>query len=262
MHEIMRKFLRFIAEKVSTIKPVYYIASVLLYTANRIKHKRAVHRLELRTPAGMLGADWIRLPMYDSIYQFFLELAKEENITDKVAVEVGGSEGTMKKILESFGVRYTIAPDFPNVDILHLPYEDNSLDFIILDQVLEHVERPWIAVNEIYRVLRASGISVVTAPFLLPYHASTPWKDYYRYTQDAWRLLFCEFEVLTTGGWGNIEAIHYIIDNSVIDGPMGQAISLDEAMERNLLVVNDEKCPIVTWCIARKPLLTQETTTD
>jgi SAM-dependent methyltransferase len=240
--------------RISTTRLVYYIAIMLVHTANRIRFTKSLHKLALRTPPEMLGRhDWIRLPMYDAIYQFFLELAKRENIKGRIAIEIGGCEGTIKSILESFAVQYVVAPNFPEVDVQHLPYEDNSFDFVILDQVLEHVERPWIAVDEVYRILRPSGISIVTAPFLIHYHALPPWKDYYRYTPDAWRVLFYKFDILVSDGWGNAETICAIVSNSMGDCPAGCMISLPQAIERHLLEGNDGKCYIVTWCIARKP---------
>jgi len=252
MHKF-RHTLALILGRVSSIRLVYHIATTLVRIANLRKFTRSVHKLTLHAPPEMLGHDWIRLPMYDAIYQFFLELANMENIKGKVAIEIGGCEGTIKNILENFAVQYVVAPNFPEVDIHHLPYEDNSFDFVILDQVLEHVERPWTAVDEVYRILRPSGISIVTAPFLIHYHALPPWKDYYRYTPDAWRVLFRKFEILVTDGWGNAETICAIVSNSMGDCPAGCMISLPQAIERHLLEGNDAKCYVVTWCIARKP---------
>ena len=63
---------------------------------------------------------------------------------------------------------------FQNVDIVGdayaLPYADNSVDAIICEAVLEHLEFPEKAVNEMYRTLKPGGQGYINTPFLQPYH--------------------------------------------------------------------------------------------
>ena len=56
--------------------------------------------------------------------------------------------------------------DYPEVDMQNLPYKDNSFDFVISDQVIEHLEEPKKAILESYRVLRSGGIAVHTTCFM------------------------------------------------------------------------------------------------
>ncbi|MHA1751331.1 MAG: class I SAM-dependent methyltransferase, partial [Candidatus Helarchaeota archaeon] len=55
----------------------------------------------------------------------------------------------------------------PHIDVvgnvLDLPFEDKTFDTIISTQVLEHVEKPWIMIKEIHRVLKKNGICILTA---------------------------------------------------------------------------------------------------
>ena len=53
-----------------------------------------------------------------------------------------------------------------------LPLRDASFDGILSMQVLEHLHSPWIAVQEIARVLRPRGWLVGSVAFLKPYHGS------------------------------------------------------------------------------------------
>jgi ubiquinone/menaquinone biosynthesis C-methylase UbiE len=71
-------------------------------------------------------------------------------------------------------------PDFqPDVvgDIHHMPFADNTLEAIVCESVLEHVEDPIRAAEELYRVLAPEGYCFVYVPFLYYYH---PEKGYYK----------------------------------------------------------------------------------
>lgn len=196
---------------------------------------------------------WDRAPMYAAIHNFFEKLSKKENLKNKIAIEIGGSERSIKAILEKFGVNYEVADNFPKIDIHRLPYADNTFDFLITDQVLEHVEKPWIAVKEIFRVLKPEGISIATGPFMVGDHGWEKCKDYYRYTPDGWRSLFSDFKILEVDGWGNREVVRLSLDSSVEGVMFGAHIPVTEVLKKKLLENNDKKSYLVTWCIARKP---------
>lgn len=79
-------------------------------------------------------------------------------------------------------------------DIHNLPLANNSVDAIVCLAVLEHVENPFKAMTEIYRVLKPGGFCLITIPFLYYYHAEKGYyKDYWRFTEDALELLFKNF---------------------------------------------------------------------
>lgn len=79
-------------------------------------------------------------------------------------------------------------------DISHIPLADNSLGAIICQAVLEHIQNPQKAVDEIYRVLKPGGQCLVSLPFLYPYHAEKDYYgDFYRFTEDGVRYLFRKF---------------------------------------------------------------------
>lgn len=92
-------------------------------------------------------------------------------------------------------------------DALNPPFADKSFDTIISTQVLEHVEKPWIMVREIGRIIRPGGICITTAPFLVPYHAD-PY-DFFRYTKEGMVSLFKNegFEMVESGSYGKMFAV-------------------------------------------------------
>ena len=94
------------------------------------------------------------------------------------------------KVLDKVG---DFQPDIVG-DIHDLPFADNSVDAIICSSVLEHVENPIRAVEEIYRVLKPGGYAYFYAPFIFYYHAEPGYyKDFYRFTYDGWGHLTRQF---------------------------------------------------------------------
>ena len=87
----------------------------------------------------------------------------------------------------------TYHPDIVG-NIEALPLEDNSQQALICNAILEHVENPFKAASEMYRVLRPGGYCFVYVPFLYYYHAEAGYYgDYWRYTPDSLNHLFKPF---------------------------------------------------------------------
>jgi len=70
---------------------------------------------------------------------------------------------------------------FLNADIKNLPFENESVDTVVLTQVLEHVDDPFKALREVKRVLKTEGILIFSVPFI--YHAHAVPYDYYRFSE-------------------------------------------------------------------------------
>jgi SAM-dependent methyltransferase len=71
----------------------------------------------------------------------------------------------------------------PNVDIRLdascLPFADDSVERLVIQEVLEHVPNSSEALREIARVLRPGGLAYIEVPFLFPIHDR---HDYWRWT--------------------------------------------------------------------------------
>lgn len=50
-------------------------------------------------------------------------------------------------------------------DVFNLPFPSDSFDFILLSEVLEHLNDPLLALKEIQRVLKTSGSFIVSVPY-------------------------------------------------------------------------------------------------
>lgn len=95
------------------------------------------------------------------------------------------------------GVNPVIDGAEPDVigDALLLPFKSGSLDGVLATQVLEHVRRPWVAIEEIARCLKPGGWCILTVPMSWRLHEE-PW-DYWRFTRYGVRSMAedCGLEV-------------------------------------------------------------------
>jgi SAM-dependent methyltransferase len=73
--------------------------------------------------------------------------------------------------------------DFANDLNLGIPLADETVDTVVLSDVLEHLYRPALVLEEISRVLRPGGTALINAPFLYMIHEAP--HDFYRYTPYA-----------------------------------------------------------------------------
>ena len=102
-----------------------------------------------------------------------------------------------------------------------IPLDNNTVDSILMTEVLEHIFNPDRVLSEFHRILRPGGTVLLTCPFVWPLHEE-PF-DYARYTPHALRHLAeaAKFEVLAmekTGSWSLVLAqllISYLVQNTV-----------------------------------------------
>jgi SAM-dependent methyltransferase len=78
-----------------------------------------------------------------------------------------------------------------------LPIPDASFDAVLCTQVLEHVDDPFAALIELYRVLRPGGRLGLTVPLVWPLHEE-PF-DFFRYTPHSLESL------MTRAGFTDVE---------------------------------------------------------
>lgn len=109
--------------------------------------------------------------------------------------------GTYRPLIEHMGWEYVgldILPG-PNVDIVssdayHFPFSDRVFDVVMSGSTMEHVERPWLWVPELARVLRPGGLLAILTHWQFAEHRYPI--DTYRYLPDGMKVLFDEARVL------------------------------------------------------------------
>lgn len=73
-------------------------------------------------------------------------------------------------------------------DLASIPVEDGRFDYIVFNQVMEHLPEPRRVLAELHRVLKVGGKMIYTGPLFYEEHEQ-PY-DFYRYTQYGLRHLF------------------------------------------------------------------------
>jgi uncharacterized protein YbaR (Trm112 family)/SAM-dependent methyltransferase len=117
-------------------------------------------------------------------------------------LNLGSGDGLFDKYLEPHlnFVNLDVSLAKKGVDVAAdahaLPFGDESLDAVYSNAVLEHVQRPWVVVDEIYRVLRPGGKVFINLPFLNVIHDT---HDYFRFTDKGLQILFSSFEEIDSG---------------------------------------------------------------
>ncbi len=76
---------------------------------------------------------------------------------------------------------------FIDADIKDLPFDNKSIDTVILTQVLEHIDEPFKALDEIKRVLKKDAVLILSVPFI--YHAHATPYDYFRFSEYGLRKI-------------------------------------------------------------------------
>lgn len=90
-------------------------------------------------------------------------------------------------------------------DIAAIPEPDASFDAILCSEVLEHVPDPTAALDEFMRLLKPSGVLILTAPFssivhFAPYHFCTGFSKYW-YQHHLTKRGFEICELVANGDW-------------------------------------------------------------
>lgn len=101
-------------------------------------------------------------------------------------------------------------PNYVNLDVVRhpsmttvagdghfLPFRDNCFDIILCEAVIEHCKKPWIVVEELFRVLKKGGFIYVDAAFMQPLHR--PPHHYFNMTVKGVESLFERFEKIDSG---------------------------------------------------------------
>lgn len=179
------------------------------------------------------GVHWCRVVMNREVDGFLASLPHAQ----LDVLEISGNR------LRDYPFRSYKIVQYPDYDVCGGPLAE-QFDVIVVEQVLEHVLRPDLAVANVYNMLRPGGVFVVTTPFLLKVHGYP--SDLYRWTEHGLRQLLetAGFAVTTTGSWGNRKCL--IAD--LHDGTDWMVYIPGLHSLRN-----EPQFAIMVWAFARKP---------
>lgn len=104
----------------------------------------------------------------ERLYAYWLKekLSKQKQIS---MIHFAPESALSKWLLNNFILKYETADLMMenvdhNVDMLKMPFEDNSYDSFICSHILEHVDDDYLAVSELYRILKSGGWGILMAP--------------------------------------------------------------------------------------------------
>lgn len=154
----------------------------------------------------------VRLTRYSTYWNIAMWLARkaaEGNPLGGNVLEISGTSA-LRKYLTKADTTFTVG-DYPDVDVtcLDSKYEGNTFDGVILDNVLEHVANPILAMIQVWRVLKKGGFVIIVVPSTYPYHWG-PW-DFWRYNPDSLKVLVSLFSsIATCGCYRSSKIVHWL----------------------------------------------------
>jgi SAM-dependent methyltransferase len=159
---------------------------------------------------------------------------------------------------------------FPNVDVVadahHLPYACTTVDAIYCEAVLEHLQDPATAVQEMFRVLKPGGKVIAITPFMQGFHGYPYHFQNFTFLGHASLFNRAGFSVLETGTCvGPTYTVVMIIGGflvhylpRIVGLPLGVLWKLFGALltPLDLIVGRSEKAYVLassTYVLAEKP---------
>lgn len=147
----------------------------------------------------MLFRVWKQIALGKTLLRSLMNIAlSDHTLVPGIVVDLGGGRnpsylGFLKGVSDT---------TFKNIDMQHgegtartidfetdaLPYDDESVDQILMLNILEHIYHHTFFVRESFRILKPGKTVIGFVPFLINYHADP--HDYFRYTHEALRRIF------------------------------------------------------------------------
>jgi hypothetical protein len=160
-----------------------------------------------------------------------------------VGVEYGGSNGEIQSYCP--GVSWDTR-GYPEYDILDARSWDREWDVVILDQILEHVERPWEVFDYLASCTRQ--VAIIAVPFLIGVHPCPD--DCWRLTPSTIRRLSeGRFRKVVVNSWGHTLANYWHSAYDRTEIMMGR---VPEIEWRGALLMNDDAKPFHIWAVLEK----------
>ena len=166
-------------------------------------------------------------------------------------LEIGTGEGYGIDVLAPKAVRFITMDksiqqlefqgenvDFYEADVPPIPADNNTFDFVVAFQVIEHIKKDLEFVREVYRVLKPGGKFIVSTPNALMSLTRNPYHVREYLADELKNILECDFsEVDAMGVAGNKKVMTYYNKNkqSVKQFARLDVLDLQHRLPRQLL---------------------------
>ena len=196
-------------------------------------------------------------PSENVIFQRHLIAYKEAaKLVNGIVLEVGSGEGYGVMELADKSQKY-IAVDkydspiesslkeknnieFYKMNVPPLKFEDNSVDFVVTFQVIEHIKDDEKFIQEIHRVLKPGGKLILTTPNILMSLSRNPWHIREYNPTEMKEILKTSFSNINLKGiYGNEKVMRYYNKNkkSVENIRKWDILNLEKILPRWLLQI-------------------------
>ena len=171
-------------------------------------------------------------PSENVIFQRHLIAYKEcINLISGTVLEIGSGEGYGIKELSPKSQKYIAIDKFETeIDLskhqdsdieflkMNVPpltdIDDNSIDFVVTFQVIEHIKNDKEFVKEIFRVLKKGGKLILTTPNILMSLSRSPWHIREYNPLEMKEILLTSFNIVDVKGvYGNDKVMNYYQKN-------------------------------------------------
>lgn len=190
------------------------------------------------------GAHVTRYQMYETLSKVLVDDARGRG---KRVLNISHSDVLINRL--GLGDAQIVNANYPEHSAADLSFfSDNSFDYVVSDQVLEHIEdNPQKVFDESRRVLKPHGIAVHTTCFINPIHGYP--SDFWRFTPECLKMLAKNFsEIITADGFGN-RWIWYIDILGLRMTPIPHA----KWHPLHWIATKNAKAwPVTVWIVARK----------
>lgn len=159
-------------------------------------------------------------PAREHLNKFIQRCSTKLSGTDKLLLEIGPQKRS--EVQKNFSLckieTLDIVDDYkPNIigDITQFNehIEESKYDIITCLEILEHTVNPFLAINELRRILKHDGYLLLSAPLNWRIHGPAP--DCWRITEFGWKVLLKDFEIIEIDKLNtpdrNLFPIHYNI---------------------------------------------------
>jgi SAM-dependent methyltransferase len=140
-------------------------------------------------------------------------------------------------------INYNYDDDPYKYDLHTLDLNNKNFDFVMINQTIEHLYNPIVAIENIYKHLKKGGLFYTNVPSNNIPH-STPEHYYTGITPVGIGAMVksAGFEILEIGQWGNKKYLNLMYNKN----GWGD-ISYDSMPGKNEI-----NCPLITWVLAKK----------
>ena len=152
-------------------------------------------------------------------------------------LEVSGNRWKNK-----FNYKNYTSLSYPNFNIQNIDNYNKTYDLIILEHVAEHLEKPNIAIKNVYQLLNPNGYVLIVTPFLIKIHNAPI--DCTRWTllglKHLLKLSGFKSNKIQGGQWGNRACIKANFKKWIKYNPIYHSLK------------NESNFPVIVWCLAQK----------